>query len=51
MGTKMATVVNTNAQESGEHEISTDLSHLPKGIYLYTIETNKGRTTEKLVIR
>jgi hypothetical protein len=37
-------------QEAGPYEISYDASSLPAGIYIYTLETNKGKETKRLVI-
>ncbi len=37
-------------QEAGSYEVSYDASNLPAGIYIYTLETNKGKQTKRLVI-
>lgn len=37
-------------QEAGRYEMSYDASNLPAGIYIYTLETNKGKETKRLVV-
>ncbi|MFM8911502.1 MAG: T9SS type A sorting domain-containing protein, partial [Flammeovirgaceae bacterium] len=37
-------------QEAGPYEVSYDASHLPAGVYIYTLETSKGKETKRLVI-
>jgi hypothetical protein len=53
-------IVNLNGQvvsvpldtesEYGIHEVKFDVSNLPAGIYIYTLETNKGKETKRLVV-
>jgi len=37
-------------QEAGPYEVSYDASHLPAGVYIYMLETSKGKETKRLVI-
>ncbi len=48
-GSVVATPVDAY-QEAGAYEMSYDASNLPAGIYVYTLETNKGKETKRLVI-
>jgi hypothetical protein len=48
-GSVVATPVN-EYQEAGPYEISYDASNLPSGIYIYTLETSKGKETKRLVV-
>jgi hypothetical protein len=48
-GSVVATPVDAY-QEAGPYEFAYDASNLPAGIYIYTLETNKGRETKRLVI-
>ncbi|MBX9734875.1 MAG: T9SS type A sorting domain-containing protein [Cyclobacteriaceae bacterium] len=48
-GSVIATPVDAY-QEVGPYEISYDVFTLPGGIYLYTLETNKGKQTKRLAI-
>jgi hypothetical protein len=36
--------------ETGPYEVGYDASNLPAGIYIYTLETNKGKETKRLVV-
>ncbi|MFN5004109.1 MAG: T9SS type A sorting domain-containing protein [Bacteroidota bacterium] len=48
-GSVVATPVDAY-QEAGAYEMSYDASNLPAGVYVYTLETNKGKETKRLVI-
>jgi|694.fasta_scaffold06233_7 hypothetical protein len=48
-GTVVATPVDAY-QEAGPYEFNYDASHLPAGIYIYTLETSKEKETRRLVI-
>ncbi|MFM9838035.1 MAG: T9SS type A sorting domain-containing protein [Cyclobacteriaceae bacterium] len=48
-GTLIATPVDAY-QEAGSYEFAYDASNLPSGIYIYTLETSKGKQTKRLVI-
>ena len=48
-GTVVATPVDA-FQEAGPFEFAYDASNLPAGIYLYRLETSKGKETKRLVI-
>jgi hypothetical protein len=37
-------------QEEGLYELAYDASNLPAGIYIYTLETSKGKETKRLVV-
>jgi hypothetical protein len=49
IGRDVATLVN-GFKEAGSHEVLFDASHLPSGIYLYRITTDKFVETKKLVL-
>jgi hypothetical protein len=48
-GQLIDTVVS-DYQQAGAHEASYDLSALPNGIYIYTLETSKGKETRRIVV-
>lgn len=48
-GSVVATPVDVY-QEAGSYEMSYDASSLPAGIYVYTLETSKGKDTKRLVV-
>lgn len=48
-GSIVATPVDAY-QEAGAYEMSYDASNLPAGIYVYTLETSKGKETKRLVV-
>lgn len=48
-GHPIDTVVS-DYQQAGAHEANYDLSALPNGIYIYTLETSKGKETKRVVI-
>jgi hypothetical protein len=48
-GSIVATPVN-EYQEAGPYEFAYDASNLPAGIYIYALETSKGKETKRLVI-
>jgi hypothetical protein len=48
-GTVVATPVDAY-QEVGPYEFAYDASNLPAGIYIYTLETSKGKETKRLVV-
>jgi hypothetical protein len=37
-------------QEAGPYEFAYDASNLPAGVYIYTLETSKGKETKRLVV-
>lgn len=45
----LATPVNSN-QEAGLYEVAYDATSLPAGVYIYTLQTNKGKEIKRLVI-
>jgi hypothetical protein len=48
-GTVVATPIDAY-QEAGPYEFGYDASNLPAGIYIYTLETSKGKETKRLVV-
>jgi|688.fasta_scaffold00973_20 hypothetical protein len=48
-GTVVATPVDAY-QEAGSYEFAYDASNLPAGVYISTLETNKGKETKRLVV-
>lgn len=48
-GSIVATPVDAY-QEAGPYEVGYDANNLPAGIYIYTLETSKGKETKRLVI-
>jgi hypothetical protein len=48
-GTVVATPVDAY-QEEGPYEFAYDASNQPAGIYIYTLETSKGKETKRLVV-
>jgi hypothetical protein len=48
-GSVVATPVS-EYQEAGPYETSYDASNLPAGVYIYTLETSKGKETKRLVV-
>jgi hypothetical protein len=48
-GSIVATPVDVY-QEAGPYEFAYDASNLPAGIYIYTLETSKGKETKRLVV-
>lgn len=48
-GSVVATPVDAY-QEAGPYEFAYDASNLPAGIYIYTLETSKGKETKRLVV-
>jgi hypothetical protein len=48
-GSIVATPVDAY-QEAGPYEFAYDASNLPAGIYIYTLETSKGKETKRLVV-
>ncbi|MBS1553792.1 MAG: T9SS type A sorting domain-containing protein [Bacteroidetes bacterium] len=48
-GSVIATPVDAY-QEAGPYEVGYDANNLPSGIYIYTLETSKGKETKRLVI-
>ncbi|MGD9900221.1 MAG: T9SS type A sorting domain-containing protein, partial [Calditrichaceae bacterium] len=49
LGKKVATIVNAY-QNAGRHEVSFDASDLSSGIYYYTIKSNAGIKTSKMIL-
>ena len=50
LGIEMKKVENVELNV-GENIINVDISNLPSGVYIYSIETSTGNTTGRLVIR
>ena len=50
MGMKVYEAMHNEFQTSGMHQKQSDLSTLPNGVYLVTIETGGYKQTERLVI-
>jgi hypothetical protein len=54
LGEEVATLLNNEAMENGEHEIAFDASNLTSGIYFYRLQVNNGKenfvSTRKLVV-
>jgi hypothetical protein len=48
-GTVVATPVDAY-QEAGSYEFAYDASNLPAGVYISTLEINKGKETKRLVV-
>jgi hypothetical protein len=51
MGQRVATMAQVKAQAEGKHEVLFDTSRLPKGLYLYTLQTANYKETKRLVIK
>lgn len=47
---QVASSLVNDFQESGAYEIPYDLTNLPNGIYIYTVETGKVKMTKKIVL-
>lgn len=48
-GRIIATPVN-EFQSAGVHEVNYDISNLKAGVYIYTLNTNQGKRTKRLVV-
>jgi|GEM_PF-940966 len=48
-GSIVATPIDA-LQEAGPYEVAYDASGLAAGVYIYTLETNKGKETKRLVV-
>lgn len=51
MGQRVATIAQIKEQAEGKHEVLFDTSRLPKGLYLYTLQTANYKETKRLVIK
>jgi flagellar hook assembly protein FlgD len=48
-GRRIATQVDAD-QAAGRHEVSWNCGNIPSGVYLYSLETNTGSLTKRLVV-
>ncbi|MFA6542118.1 MAG: T9SS type A sorting domain-containing protein, partial [Bacteroidota bacterium] len=49
IGKEIATLVN-GMQEAGEHTTSFNASHLPSGLYFYSLQTKNFNATKKMLL-
>jgi choice-of-anchor B domain-containing protein len=49
LGQEVATLLNNETMEEGEHEVEFDASNLPSGVYFYTIQTEGLTISRKLI--
>jgi|GEM_PF-1975731 photosystem II stability/assembly factor-like uncharacterized protein len=50
LGNEVATFLENEMQEAGEHEIQLDATPLPSGIYFYQLRSGNERQTRKLLL-
>jgi hypothetical protein len=50
-GAEMARLIDAESLEGGSHVVSFDVSKLPNGTYFYTLETESGSETGRMVIQ
>lgn len=50
-GAEMARLIEAESLEGGSHVVSFDVSKLPNGTYFYTLETESGTETGRMVIQ
>lgn len=48
-GKVIATPVSGH-QEVGPYEVAYNATNVPSGVYIYTLETSKGKETKRLVV-
>ena len=47
----MLRLIDAESLESGRHVVNFDVSKLPNGTYFYTLETESGTETGRMVIQ
>ena len=50
-GKLIGTIFSSSKVEKGNHQVRFDTSHLPKGLYLYTLQTPTNKETKRLIVR
>jgi len=50
LGQEVATLLNNEQLEEGEHEVQFDASGLTSGVYFYRINVNNGEFSKKMIL-